>query len=222
MGWHKLRAVWSSWPPLGTLDGGLGSPHVRLQGWAGGPMGRPPLPSVSSRVPWEGPGRLCPLSYAGEDGPGGALRCRPRGHRTSQQGHKQGPRQHPWSRSRHKEMRHGGPAAVRARGQRVLRTLESAVSWARPALWACSRAEQSFVGRSVSVRLGVCSPGPARPDRPGGRVHWALPVLTGAQAQWPGSLGTCSWVCAGSVSGSPPPSSPHRNSGHCLQAAFGT
>lgn len=91
--------------------------------------------------------------------------------------------------------------------------------------WACSRAERMFVGRSASMRMGVCSEclrpwGQQAPDRPGGHAHWALPALTAAQARWPGSLGTGSWVCAGSVSGSPPPSSPHRNSGLLLQAAF--
>lgn len=190
-------------------------------------MDRPPLPSVSSRVPWEGPGPLCPLSYAGKDGPGGALRRRPHGHRTSQQGHKQGLCRHPRSRSQHEEMRHGEPAAVRARGQRVLRTLESTVSWARPALLGmlqgradvCWPVGEHEIGSVLRVSTAL---GPARPDRPGGRVHWVLPVLTVAQAQWPGSLGTYSWVCAGSVSGSPPPSSPHRNSGHGLQAAFRT
>lgn len=83
MGAGMDSAVWSSGPPLGTLDRGLGNPYVRLQGWAGGPVGRPPPPSVSSRDPWEGPGHLSLLSCAGEDGQGGALRRRPRGHRMS-------------------------------------------------------------------------------------------------------------------------------------------
>lgn len=77
-------AVCDSGPPLGTLGGGLGSPYVRLQGWAGGPMGRPSPPSSELQGPMGGaPATLSPLSCAGEDGQGGALRRRPRGHRMS-------------------------------------------------------------------------------------------------------------------------------------------
>ena len=61
-------AVWSSGPPLGTLGGGFGSPHARLQGWAGGPMGWPPPPSVSSGGPWRGAWLPVPtqLSWGGQ------------------------------------------------------------------------------------------------------------------------------------------------------------
>lgn len=134
MGAVMASAVWSSGLPLGTLGGGFGSPHARLQSWAGGPMGWPPPPSVSSGGPWRGarppvPTQLCwggrarrgtqMLAPWAQDVPSGA-----------QAGSSPAPLE---SGSWSEDTRYGEPVAVRARRQHVLLTPVSAVFWARPA-----------------------------------------------------------------------------------------